>query len=77
TVVDLHAAYDIPLDLGGVNLQLFGHVFNLFDEIYVQDALDNSPYNAYTGNGVTHAADDAEVFLGLPRSFNAGISIQF
>ncbi|MCB0752442.1 MAG: TonB-dependent receptor, partial [Ignavibacteriae bacterium] len=37
TVVDLHAAYDIPLDLGGVNLQLFGHVFNLFDEIYVQD----------------------------------------
>lgn len=77
TVVDLHATYDLPIDLEGVSFQVFGHVFNLLDEIYVQDATDNSDYNAYSGNGKTHAADDAEVYLGLPRSFNAGISILF
>ena len=77
TVVDLHATYNLPIDLSGVSFQVFAHVFNLFDEIYVQDATDNSDYNGYTGNGTTHAADDAEVYLGLPQSFNAGISILF
>ncbi len=77
SVVDLHATYDIPLNLSGVNFQVFAHVFNLLDEIYVQDATDNSSFNAYSANGKTHAADDAEVYLGLPRSFNAGISVFF
>lgn len=77
SVVDLHLTYDIPLNLSGVDFQFFAHVFNLLDEIYIQDAFDNSSFNAYAGNGKTHAADDAEVFLGLPRSFNAGISVFF
>ncbi len=73
--IDLHAAYNLPFDLKGVGLQLFAHVFNVLDEVYVQDALDNSPYNAYSANGKTHSADDAEVFLSAPRSFNVGINV--
>ncbi len=73
--VDLHAAYNLPFDFKGVKLQVFAHVFNVLDEIYVQDATDNSSYNAYTGDGKNHAADDAEVYLATPRYFNAGINI--
>lgn len=76
-VVDFHAAYNLPLNLKGVDFQLFAHVFNAFDQIYIQDAVDNSSFNAYTANGKTHSADDAEVYLGLPRSFNVGISVLF
>ncbi len=77
TVVDFHLAYNLPFNIKGVNLQLFGHVFNAFDAIYVQDAVDNSRYNAFKGNGKTHSADDAEVFLGLPQSFNVGVSLSY
>lgn len=77
TVVDFHFTYNLPFNIKGVNLQLFGHVFNAFDEIYIQDATDNSKYNAFTGNGKTHSADDAEVFLGLPRTINVGISLSY
>ncbi|MEJ2053782.1 MAG: TonB-dependent receptor plug domain-containing protein [Calditrichaceae bacterium] len=75
TLVDFHFIYTLPQIISGVELQLFGHVFNFFDQIYIQDAVDNSPYNAYTGDGKNHKADDAEVFPGLPRTFNAGFSI--
>ncbi|NOZ08077.1 MAG: TonB-dependent receptor [FCB group bacterium] len=75
--VDLHMSYDLPVDFAGTKLQLFAHIFNAFDDVYVQDAVDNSKYNAFTGDGKNHKADDAEVFLGTPRSFNAGISILF
>ncbi len=75
TVIDFHFTYDLPLNLKGVDFQLFGHVFNALDEIYIQDATDNSRYNAFKDNGKTHSADDAEVFFGLPRTFNVGISI--
>jgi hypothetical protein len=73
--IDLHAAYNLPIDLNGIKFQIFGHVFNALDEVYVQDATDNSSYNAYTGDGVNHKADDAEVYLATPRYFNAGINI--
>jgi len=49
-------------------------VFNALDEVYIQDAVDNSNYNAWDKN---HGPDDAEVFFGLPRSFNAGIAFNF
>jgi len=51
------------------------HVFNLTDALFIQDATDNSSFNAYTANGLTHSADDAEVFLGLPRRVNLGLSL--
>ncbi len=45
--IDLHATYMLPVDFNGINFQLFAHVFNALDEVYVQDATDNSSYNAY------------------------------
>ena len=76
--VDLHASYDHPgsFAAGGteVTIQAFVHVFNALDEVYIQDAVDNSKYNAWDRN---HGPDDAEVFFGLPRSFNAGIAFKF
>ena len=48
------------------------NVFNLFDNTYIQDAVDNSRFNGFDGD---HDADDAEVFLGYLRSVNFGIQI--
>ena len=73
--VDIHVSYALPLDAGGSNVELFAHVFNVFDAIYVQDAVDNSQYNGW--GGTSHDADNAEVFLGTPRYFNAGLRISF
>ena len=74
TVMDLNAAYDLPFGLGGLKPSLFLHMFNLTDEKYIPQAVDNSKYNARDGD---HDADDAEVFFGLPMKWNAGISINF
>jgi len=72
--MDLHLFYDLP-SMGGLNLQAFAHLFNALDETYVQDAVDHSQYNSYGPK--EHAAHNAEVFLGSPRYFNAGISVNF
>lgn len=76
TIVDLHMSYDLPFKIGNTDIQIFGHIFNLLDALYIQDATDNSSYNAFTANGKDHSADDMEVFLGLPTTFNAGIKIR-
>jgi len=79
-VFDLNVGYDIPremLKLSRFDINLFASVFNVFDSFYVQDATDNSAFNAYTDNGKNHKADDAEVHLGLPRAFNFGTRITF
>ncbi|MBN2173171.1 MAG: TonB-dependent receptor [Bacteroidales bacterium] len=77
TVFDLHASYDLPLRTDEVNVQFFVHVFNLFDEIYIQDAVDNSAYNGYYGENdeYSHEPWTAEVFLGLPRNVNFGVMV--
>ncbi|HIC74318.1 MAG TPA: hypothetical protein EYO92_04415 [Candidatus Marinimicrobia bacterium] len=72
--MDVHVTYDLP-SMGGLNLQVFAHVFNALDDVYVQDAVDHSQYNSY-GDKV-HAAHNAEVFLGIPRYFNAGLTVRF
>ncbi len=72
TLVDFHASYDLPFKLKGSKFTLSAHVFNLLDATYIQDAVDNSQYNAYDND---HDADDAEVFFGLPRRFNIGLSV--
>jgi len=74
---DLHTSYVLPLKLRGLTIKAFLNVVNVFDAIYVQDALDNSPYNAFTADGKNHKADDAEVFLGTPRNWNTGLQINF
>ena len=76
-VFDLHASYNLSdlLPVGrGADVRLFVNVFNLFDNMYVQDAVDNSRFNGFDGD---HDADDAEIFVGLPRSFNLGFSVRY
>ena len=72
SVFSAHINYDIPSILEGS--QLFINVFNVFNTTYIQDALDNSRYNGFDSD---HDADDAEVFLGLPRRYNIGLRINF
>ncbi len=80
-VFDLNFGYDIPREMLGASrfdIRLFGNVFNVLDSMFIQDATNNSRYNAYRGDGNNaNTADDAEVFLGLPRSFNFGTRITF
>lgn len=75
TIFEFHASYTFKEALNGV--KVFANLFNVFNETYIQDATDNSRYNAYSANGLNHSADDAEVFFGLPRTFNMGISVNF
>ena len=72
--MDLHAYYNLPMSIGGANFQLFAHVFNLTDALYIQDATDNSQYNAWDDD---HDADSAEVFFGRPRYMNMGLTVRF
>lgn len=72
TVFNLHLNYKLDNVLEGTTL--FLNMFNLLDETYIQDAVDNSSFNGFDGD---HDADDAEVFLGLPRRYNFGIRVNF
>lgn len=84
-VLDLHASYKLPVSLGPIKLSVFAHVFNALDELYVQDATDNSQFSSYQVTNAEgrraiknpHSADAAEVFLGLPRSFNVGLQLSY
>jgi iron complex outermembrane recepter protein len=77
TVFDMNASYRItdilPVWKGG-DVRLFVNVYNLFDKTYVQDAVDNSRFNAFDKD---HDSDSAEVFLGYPRNVNIGFQINF
>lgn len=72
TVFNAHINYALPGVFEGSSL--FLNMFNLFDNTYIQDATDNSRFNAFDGD---HDADDAEVFFGLPRRYNFGIRVNF
>ncbi|MCY4170377.1 MAG: TonB-dependent receptor [Bacteroidetes bacterium] len=76
SVFDINVGYTIPLQLGPEQVRVFANIYNVFDSFYIQDATNNSRFNAFRGNGTgLNRADDAEVFLGLPRSFNLGLQI--
>ena len=72
--LDMHLSYKLP-EIAGLNMTISGHVFNVLDDVYVQDAVDNSQYNGYGDK--MHLAHNAEVFLGSPRHFNLGLSVNF
>jgi iron complex outermembrane recepter protein len=72
--LDLHLSYKLP-EIAGLDMTLHGHVFNALDDVYVQDAVDNSKYNGYGEK--LHLAHNAEVFLGTPRYYNLGLTINF
>jgi iron complex outermembrane receptor protein len=75
SVFDLHAGYNVPSSATrGLEIQLFANVFNVFDQVYIQDSLDNSPFNGFDDD---HDADDAEVFFGLPRRLTLGASVTY
>ena len=74
TRVDLHGSYKLP-KWGGYDMELQAHLFNALDALYVQDAVDHSRYNSWGTK--EHAAHNAEVFLGTPRSFNIGFAVNF
>ena len=74
SLFDLHVSYRLPLGTRKSEVKLFAHVFNLFNTVYVQDAVDNASYAKFDGN---HSADDAGVWLGLPRTWNAGVEVTF
>ena len=69
-----HCTYKLPA-IGGYDMTLSGHIFNALDDVYVQDAVDNSKYNGYGDK--LHLAHNAEVFLGTPRYYNVGLSVYF
>jgi len=72
--LDIHASYKLP-EVAGLDVTVSAHIFNALDEVYIQDAVDNSQYNGF-GDG-NHLAHNAEVFLGTPRYANVGISVNF
>jgi len=72
--LDLHLSYKLP-EVAGLDLTLTGHLFNALDNVYIQDAVDNSKYNGYGDK--LHLAHNAEVFLGTPRHFNLGLTVNF
>ncbi len=71
--LDLHASYKLPIS--NYDMSLTGHVFNALDALYVQDAVDNSKYNGFGDK--LHLPHNAEVFLGTPRYFNLGLTVNF
>jgi hypothetical protein len=71
---EFHFAYVVPGQVLGLDVTLFAHVFNLTNLLYVQDAVDNSSFQAWTVDGKNHKADDAEIYPGMPTAFNIGIS---
>jgi hypothetical protein len=75
TKLDLHINYDLPISIAGTQMTAFVHVFNALDDVYVQDAVDHSNYNSWGTK--EHKAWNAEVFLGTPRYFNAGLKVNF
>jgi len=76
SIYDLHVNYRVPMEMGNLEPSLFLHVFNLFDKVYVSDATDNSSFESVP-SAPSHSAQRAEAFLGLPVTYNAGISIRF
>jgi hypothetical protein len=67
-------SYKLP-KVKDLDMMLTANIFNVLDEVYVQDAVDNSQYNGYGSKN--HLPHNAEVFLGTPRYANIGLSIGF
>ena len=76
-IVDLNASYDLPVEYNGITASVVLNVRNLLDEVYIQDATDNSRYNAVPFRVNSHTANAAEVYLGMPTSYNLGLKVNF
>lgn len=76
SVFDLHVNYYVPQDFGKFKVKLFAHVFNVFDEMYVADATDESSFESISG-AAPHSAQRAEGYLGAPLTMNVGATFSF
>jgi hypothetical protein len=76
-IMDLHLTYQLPTIVNGFDVAAYAHIFNLLDEVYILEAVDNSQYNSYDTDLYPHTGSAAEVFFGLPRTFNAGLQLSF
>jgi len=76
-LLDLNASYDLPFEFKGATAKVVLNVRNVLDEVYIQDAVDNSRYNAYPFRVNDHSASAAEVYLGMPTSYNLGLKVNF
>jgi iron complex outermembrane recepter protein len=63
TLLDLHAGY--TLRFNDLSVEVFGHVFNLADARYINEADDGSGHDAAT----------ARVQFGMPRTWTLGMAI--
>ncbi len=77
-LVDLHAGYTIVTN-SRFRIALHGHVFNLLDELYIQDALNNGALIDLPGDRQEYinSAAAATVFIGLPRTYSFGVQLSF
>jgi len=75
TKLNFHLNYNLPVRINGLGVSVFAHMFNVLDTTFVQDATDHSSYNSWGEK--EHNANNAEVFLGMPRTFNAGVTVTF
>jgi len=76
-ILNINARYKLPVEYNGITATVTLNVRNVLDEVYIQDATDNSRYNAVPFRVNNHSANAAEVFLGLPTSYNLGLSFSF
>jgi iron complex outermembrane recepter protein len=88
---DLHMGYHLPFKIQGIQkIQFSASVLNLFDELYISDAVDgvmttNSGFSNQPAPSATvlaglkdqydHTATLAKVFFGRQRNINFGVKI--
>jgi outer membrane cobalamin receptor len=78
SIYDLHVNYTLPISSRKFDVNLFLHVFNVLDKTYVSDATDESSFEGVGLNLASrHSVQRAEVFLGEPISWNAGVRVSF
>lgn len=78
--LNVFASYRFFDVIGDIDIDVVFRINNITDNIYVSDANFRNPVNAFVGdNGQVQGnfgrADEAEVHLGFPRSYNAEIKI--
>lgn len=78
TLYDLHVNYNLPISSRRFDVSVFAHVFNIFDEVHVSDATDESSFEAVGLNlAARHTVQRAEVFLGPGLAWNIGVKVSF
>ncbi|MDF1571257.1 MAG: carboxypeptidase-like regulatory domain-containing protein [Bacteroidales bacterium] len=78
-IIDLHGGFTL---MAGTTYRIAfkGHIFNLLDELYISDAVNNGSLQTLPEaevNEYANSAASASVFIGLPRTYSIGINVLF